>query len=83
LKHGSGIRFWIDLIMALATVALLVVTMLSRDWIETVFSVDLDASSGSLEWLVVAVLAAMAILFSALARWEWKKVAVQSTQVAG
>src|SRR5438094_9632 len=40
-------RFWIELALALASAALLVVTLLWNEWIELVFHVDPDAGSGA------------------------------------
>jgi hypothetical protein len=82
VTNPLGRRFWVEMCMALASAALLVVTVVWRDWIEIVFSVDPDAGSGALEWLVVAVLAAAAIAFSALARSEWKKATVRPSGVS-
>jgi len=66
-------RFWIDLGIAIASLALLVVTVLWKDWIELAFGVDPDSYSGSLEWLIVATAFAVAIAFFAIARVEWRK----------
>jgi hypothetical protein len=66
-------RFWIELGIAIASLALLVVTVLWRDWIELAFGFDPDSYSGSLEWLIVAASCAVAIAFFVLARAEWRK----------
>jgi hypothetical protein len=66
-------RFWIELGIAIASLALLVVTVLWKDWIELAFGVDPDSHSGSLEWLIVATTCAVAIVFFVLARGEWRK----------
>jgi hypothetical protein len=66
-------RFWLELGSAIVSTALLVLTVLCRDWIELAFGVDPDSYSGSLEWLIVATAFAVAIAFFAIARVEWRK----------
>ena len=63
LRH----RFWIEVSLALFAGILALITLLSREWIEVVFHVDPDGGSGSLEWLIVAVLAAAAIVLAVMA----------------
>ena len=53
-------------------------TLVRNDWLEAVFGVDPDQHSGSLEWIVVAVLAVGAISFACLARRQWRRLAVGS-----
>ncbi len=65
--------FWLETAIALVTAILFVITLIWRDWIEIVFNVDPDQRSGSLEWLIVGVLLALMIIFSLLARYEWRK----------
>jgi hypothetical protein len=66
-------RFWLELGSAIVSTALLVLTVLWRDWIELAFGVDPDSYSGSLEWLIVATAFAVAIAFFAIARTEWRR----------
>jgi hypothetical protein len=75
----SGTRFWIknrfviEAALASGTAVLTLVTLISREWIEVVFHVDPDAGSGLLEWAIVVALAAATLLFSLLARADWRR----------
>jgi hypothetical protein len=66
-------RFWIEIGIAAVSTALLALTLIWQDWIELAFGVDPDSYSGTTEWLIVAVTFAMAVVFVALARSEWRK----------
>ena len=66
-------RFWIEAVLAALTIVLFVLTLVTRNWIELVFGVDPDASSGALEWLIVGGLFVLAVAFSAMARVEWRR----------
>ena len=66
-------RFWLEAILAALSTGLFILTLLSRNWIEIVFGVDPDESSGSLEWLIVAALLVASIVFVAMARAEWRR----------
>jgi hypothetical protein len=68
-------RYWVEAGMALVSSVVLLVTVLWQDWIEIVFRVDPDQSSGSLEWLIVLVSLAITITAVALARREWRRAA--------
>jgi len=70
-------QFWIEAGITSASTVLLLVTVLWRDWIELVFGVDPDNSSGALEWLIVAVSFAVAVAFFGLARSKWRKAATR------
>jgi hypothetical protein len=53
-------RFWTEIGLGAACLALLVLTAAWRDWIEAIAGVEPDAGSGALEWALVAVLAVCA-----------------------
>jgi hypothetical protein len=68
----------LELGLAVASAALAVVTLISREWIELVFGVDPDGGSGSLEWLIVASLLALSIAMYAIARWERRALVTEA-----
>lgn len=72
LRHAR-IRFWVELGLAAGTLALLLLTLISRHWIEAIFGVEPDAGSGALEWGLVVGLAAATVLFTLMARAELKR----------
>jgi hypothetical protein len=73
MLRKARVRFWIEVILAVVTAALLLLTLISREWIEEVFGVEPDAGSGALEWAIVIALAVATVAFSLLARAEWKR----------
>ncbi len=66
--------FRLELGAAVLLGILAAVTLVWRDWIEGVFGVDPDRHNGSVEWLVVAVLAVAACSLGALARRQWRQL---------
>ena len=75
LFRNASARFWIETALAVLTGILVVVTVITREWIELLFGVDPDGGDGSLEWAIVAVLAVLTVAFAALARAEWRGLA--------
>jgi len=73
MVRKTRLRFWVELVLAVLTAGLFVLTLVSRDWIEEVFGVEPDAGSGALEWGIVIALAAATVLFGWLARAEWRR----------
>ena len=71
--QNLGTRFWIESTLALASATLLMLTLISRTWIETVFKTDPDAGSGAVEWIIVGVTLAITVGSVTLARREWKQ----------
>ena len=66
-------RFWGESALAVIATLLAVVTFLWHDWIEILFDIDPDEGSGALEWGIVVVFAAAAIIAGVLARLEWRR----------
>jgi uncharacterized membrane protein YcjF (UPF0283 family) len=71
-------RFWVEGGSALASLALLVVTLINQEWIEAVFGVDPDHGNGAFEWTIVAVLALIAVVGAVTARAEWRAATATS-----
>lgn len=69
-------RFWIETTIAIVTSILFVITLVQRDWIETVFGVDPDNHSGALEWLIIGVLLIVTITLFTLASYEWRRARI-------
>ena len=67
------VRFFAECAAGGAAVALALLTLFSREWIEALVQVDPDAGSGALEWLVVAVLAVVAVACVGAAHREWRR----------
>ena len=61
-------RFWIEVGLGVMSALLLLLTLVTREWIELLFGVDPDGGSGALEWLIDACLVLLALVFGALAR---------------
>ena len=73
MKQHVRLRYWFELAAALAGAVLLVVTLVSREWVEIVFGVDPDGGSGALEWAIVLVLAAGSLASALAARVERRR----------
>ena len=73
MSHQSRRRFWVEAALASLSGAVLILTLVLPDWIETVFGVDPDQHSGSLEWVITAAFGVMAIAALVLARREWER----------
>jgi hypothetical protein len=66
-------RFWVQAGLAALASVLILLTLLWRDWIEVVFGIDPDHGDGSVEWLIVATLLAIAAALAVAARLEWRR----------
>ena len=78
VRISRNVRVRLELGLAIASAALAVVTLISREWIEFVFGVDPDGGSGSLEWLIVALLLALSIAMYTIARWERRALVTEA-----
>jgi hypothetical protein len=72
-------RFWLELGLAGFSAFLLVLTLITREWIELIFGVDPDHGNGSLEWLIVVAALVATVTFSVLARVEWQRAKEATT----
>ena len=70
--HAVRRRFWVETILGVVFAVMLIVTLISREWIEEIFGVDPDGGSGALEWAIVAALGVGAVVAGVLARREWR-----------
>ncbi len=61
------VRITIEAACGLVSLALCLLTLLNREWIEALSGLEPDAGSGALEWGIVAGFAAAAIACGALA----------------
>jgi len=68
-------RFWAEAGLAGLSAFLGVLTLVWRDWIEGVTGWDPDRHNGSLEWLIVVALLALALFLGGLARREARTAA--------
>jgi hypothetical protein len=66
-------RYWVEIGLCVTCGLLLLLTLVMREWIELFFGVDPDGGGGALEWLIVACLALLTLVFSALARRERRR----------
>jgi hypothetical protein len=76
MKQRLGFRFWIDSILASVTAFLAALTLVWPDWIEGIFGFDPDQHNGSFEWALVAGFCIIALTCTALARREWRRIAL-------
>ena len=67
-------RLWLEMMLSIASAILGLVTLVWHDWIEIVFGFDPDHHNGAVEWIVVFVLLAAAVLFGIAARRERHRV---------
>ncbi len=72
-KAGLKRRVSIEGGLATLTAFLTVLTLISREWIEFLTGWDPDHGNGSLEWLIVVVLAAATVALGLRARANWQR----------
>ena len=73
MSRRSRRRFWVEAGLAALSGFLFALTLVLPDWIEAVFGVDPDQHSGSLEWVITAVLGVTTVAAVVLARREWER----------
>jgi hypothetical protein len=78
MRKRLGPVFWIELILASVTAFLAVLTLVWHDWIEALTGWDPDHHNGSFERELVIVCFVATMLFSALARREWRRAPLKA-----
>jgi hypothetical protein len=73
VKRPMRARFWLEVMMAAVSAGLLVLTVVSHEWIEVIFGVDPDRGDGTLEWAITAVLLVATLFLLISARTEWRR----------
>jgi MYXO-CTERM domain-containing protein len=73
MTERPGAIFVAESAYAITSAVFALLTLVWRDWIELTFGVDPDHHDGSLEWLIAVGLLALALLFGAMARREWRR----------
>lgn len=81
MTHGRSWVFRLECALSTTSGSLLVLTLVTKEWIEVIFRVDPDHRSGSLEWAIVGVLLVTTLAFTLLARAEHKRPASRSRGV--
>jgi hypothetical protein len=82
MKKRLGPVFWTESILASITAFLAVLTLVWHDWIEALTGWDPDHHNGSFEWELVAVCFVATVLFSALARREWRRAPLKAASAS-
>jgi hypothetical protein len=73
MKHPLPAIFRTEAALATLTGCLGLLTLIKRDWIESVFGIDPDHGGGSLEWLIIAALLIVTVSLAARARRHWQQ----------
>jgi hypothetical protein len=76
------VRVRVEMVVALATGVLGILTIFWRDWIEILTGWDPDHHDGSVEWLLVAGLLAVAVTTGLAARRHWRLLTASQQQIA-
>jgi hypothetical protein len=74
----SNFRVRLEIAIAVVAGALGVLTVFWQDWIEALTGWDPDQHDGAFEWVIVAVLLAVAAAVGVLARRDWRRLAAAS-----
>ena len=73
MKRQLRRRFWIEIGAAAVSFVLLVLTLVTEEWIEAIFEASPDGGSGELEWLITGGFVTATVISLVLARLEWRR----------
>jgi hypothetical protein len=74
-------RFWFEGALAVASAALMLLTISSHDWVETIFGYDPDNRGGTFEWILTCGLALACIFLTVAALRERRRGATVQVHV--
>lgn len=66
-------RFWVFIGAGVTFTLLFAITLMWPNWLELVFHIEPDEGSGAVEWLIVGVSGATALLCFILTGREWHR----------
>jgi hypothetical protein len=72
-------RLRVEVVLAVVSAALCVLTLVFPEWIEEMTGLEPDAGSGALEWIVAGVFLAAALVSALLARRDYRRLAADHT----
>jgi ABC-type thiamin/hydroxymethylpyrimidine transport system permease subunit len=68
-------RLRIEVVLAVMSAALCVLTLVFPEWIEELTGLEPDAGSGALEWIIAGVFLVAAVVSAVLARRDYRRLA--------
>ena len=69
------IRLRIEVVLAVISAALCILTLVIPQWIEELTGLEPDAGSGALEWIIAGVFLVAAVVSAVLARRDYRRLA--------
>jgi hypothetical protein len=68
-------RLRIEVVLAVISAALCVLTLVIPEWIEKLTGLEPDSGSGALEWIIAGVFLVAAVVSAVLARRDYRRLA--------
>jgi len=68
-------RLRIEVVLAVISATLCVLTLVFPEWIEELTGLEPDAGSGALEWIIAGVFLIAAVVSGVLARLDYRRLA--------
>jgi uncharacterized membrane protein len=68
-------RLRIEVVLAVISAALCVLTLVMPEWIENLTGLEPDSGSGALEWIIAGVFLVAAVVSAVLARRDYRRLA--------
>jgi ABC-type thiamin/hydroxymethylpyrimidine transport system permease subunit len=72
-------RLRIEVVLAVISAALCVLTLVFPEWIEELTGLEPDAGSGALEWAIAGVFLIAAVVSTLLARRDYRRLAADKS----